>query len=82
MVLVGAGNAAAQTGGWLLVRKAIDKGITAHNEHHLLIVGAIYLGVAAAGWVTAVVAVRRAVHLVLGPESGRRGGRRRDRFTE
>ena len=27
MVLVGAGNAAAQTGGWLLVRNAIDKGI-------------------------------------------------------
>ena len=50
MVLVGAGNAAAQTGGWLLVRNAIDKGITAHNEHHLTIVVAIYLGVAAAGW--------------------------------
>ena len=25
MVLIGAGNAAAQTGGWLLVRNAIDK---------------------------------------------------------
>jgi ATP-binding cassette subfamily B protein len=50
MVLVGAGNAAAQTGGWLLVRNAIDKGITAHDEHHLMIVVAIYLGVAAAGW--------------------------------
>ncbi|MBV9605955.1 MAG: ABC transporter ATP-binding protein [Solirubrobacterales bacterium] len=50
MVLVGAGNAAAQTGGWLLVRNAIDKGITADNEHHLTIVVAIYLGVAAAGW--------------------------------
>ena len=29
MILVGAGNAAAQTGGWLLVRNAIDKGIVA-----------------------------------------------------
>ena len=51
MILVGAGNAAAQTGGWLIVRNAIDKGIVAGNEHHLMIVVAIYLGVAAAGWV-------------------------------
>jgi ATP-binding cassette subfamily B protein len=51
MVLVGAGNAIAQTGGWLLVRNAIDKGITAHNERHLTIIVAIYLVVAAVGWV-------------------------------
>ncbi|HEY1565247.1 MAG TPA: ABC transporter ATP-binding protein [Gaiellaceae bacterium] len=50
MVLVGAGNAAAQTGGWLLVRNAIDNGIVARNEHHLTVVVAIYLGVAAVGW--------------------------------
>jgi ABC-type multidrug transport system fused ATPase/permease subunit len=50
MVLVGAGNAAAQTGGWLLVRNAIDHGIVDKDEHHLTIVVAIYLGVAAAGW--------------------------------
>jgi len=50
MILVGAGNAVAQTGGWLLVRNAIDKGIVAKNEHHLTIVVLIYLGVAAAGW--------------------------------
>jgi ABC-type multidrug transport system fused ATPase/permease subunit len=57
MVLVGAGNAAAQTGGWLLVRDAIDNGIYVRkhgvivgNEHHLTIVVAIYLGVAAMGW--------------------------------
>src|SRR6476659_8473368 len=50
LVLIGAGNAAAQTGGWLLVRNAIDKGITAHNERHLTIIVLIYLGVAAAGW--------------------------------
>jgi ABC-type multidrug transport system fused ATPase/permease subunit len=50
MVLIGAGNAAAQTGGWLLVRNAIDKGITAHNERHLTIIVVIYLGVAAVGW--------------------------------
>jgi ABC-type multidrug transport system fused ATPase/permease subunit len=59
MVLVGAGNAAAQTGGWLIVRNAIDKGIVVRNkhgvivgnEHHLTIVVAIYLVVAAVGWI-------------------------------
>jgi ATP-binding cassette subfamily B protein len=59
MLLVGAGNAAAQTGGWLIVRDAIDRGIAVYdkhgnlvgNEHHLTIVVAIYLVVAAAGWV-------------------------------
>jgi ABC-type multidrug transport system fused ATPase/permease subunit len=50
MLLVGTGNAAAQTGGWLLIRNAIDKGIVAHDERYLTIVVAIYLGVAAAGW--------------------------------
>jgi ABC-type multidrug transport system fused ATPase/permease subunit len=58
MVLVGAGNAAAQTGGWLIVRAAIDHGIAVYNKHHVLvgnlhyltIAVAIYLGVAAAGW--------------------------------
>ena len=51
MVLIGAGNAAAQTGGWLLVRNAIDKGITAHDERHLTVIVVIYLCVAAGGWV-------------------------------
>jgi ABC-type multidrug transport system fused ATPase/permease subunit len=51
MVLVAVGNAACQTGGWLLVRSAIDKGIRAGNTHYLTIIVAIYLGVAAAGWV-------------------------------
>jgi ABC-type multidrug transport system fused ATPase/permease subunit len=51
LVLVGVGNAACQTGGWLLVRDAIDNGIRAENEHHLTVVVAIYLAVAAVGWV-------------------------------
>jgi ABC-type multidrug transport system fused ATPase/permease subunit len=58
MILVGAGNAAAQTGGWLIVRDAIDHGIAVYNKHnvlvgnvrHLTIAVSIYLGVAAAGW--------------------------------
>ncbi|HUZ16553.1 MAG TPA: ABC transporter ATP-binding protein [Gaiellaceae bacterium] len=51
MILVGAGNAAAQSGGWLIIQNAINKGIVARNEHHLVIVVLIYLGVAAAGWI-------------------------------
>jgi len=58
MVLVATGNAAAQTGGWLLVRNAIDKGISAHDERHLTIIVAIYLGVAGAGWVLQATLIR------------------------
>jgi len=50
MLLVATGNAACQTGGWLLVRNAIDKGIRAGNTHHLTVIVSIYLAVAAAGW--------------------------------
>jgi ATP-binding cassette subfamily B protein len=50
LLLVATGNAVAQTGGWLLVRDAIDNGIRARNEHHLTVVVVIYLGVAALGW--------------------------------
>src|SRR5579862_3086623 len=52
MLLVAVGNAACLTGGWLLVRNAIDKGIgPPGNEHHLTVIVLIYLGVAAVGWV-------------------------------
>jgi ABC-type multidrug transport system fused ATPase/permease subunit len=50
MILVATGNAACQTGGWLLVRNAIDKGIRAGDVRHLTIVVSIYLVVAACGW--------------------------------
>jgi ATP-binding cassette subfamily B protein len=58
LVLVATGNAACQTGGWLLVRNAIDKGIRARNVHHLTVIVAIYLVVAAAGWVLQAVLIR------------------------
>ena len=58
MILVATGNAAAQTGGWLLVRNAIDNGIRARNEHHLTVVVAIYLGVAAVGWLLQATLIR------------------------
>jgi ABC-type multidrug transport system fused ATPase/permease subunit len=51
MVLIGVGNAAAQTGGWLLVRDAIDKGINAGDERYLTVIVIIYLGVASVGWI-------------------------------
>jgi len=51
MVLVATGNAACQTGGWLLVRSAIDKGIRAGNTHYLTVIVVIYLCVAAVGWI-------------------------------
>jgi ABC-type multidrug transport system fused ATPase/permease subunit len=65
MVLVGTGNAAAQTGGWLIVRSAIDHGIAVYkhgnlvgNVHYLTTIVAIYLGVAGAGWVLQAVLIR------------------------
>jgi ATP-binding cassette subfamily B protein len=58
LILVGSGNAAAQTGGWLIVRDAIDKGIRAGNEHHLTVMVAIYLCVAAAGWLLQAILIR------------------------
>jgi ABC-type multidrug transport system fused ATPase/permease subunit len=58
MLLVATGNAACQTGGWLLVRNAIDKGIRGRNVHHLTVVVVIYLGVAAIGWVLQAVLIR------------------------
>jgi ATP-binding cassette subfamily B protein len=59
MIVVGAGNAAAQTGGWLIVQRAINNGIAVYDKqgtlvgdvHYLTVAVAVYLGVAAAGWI-------------------------------
>ena len=58
MLLVATGNAAAQTGGWLLVRAAIDHGIADKDERYLTIIVAIYLCVAAGGWVLQAILIR------------------------
>lgn len=58
LVVVATGNAACQTGGWLLVRDAIDNGIRARDEHHLTVIVSIYLGVAAVGWIFQGVLIR------------------------
>src|SRR5262245_49861339 len=58
LLLIATGNAAAQTGGWLLVRDAIDNGIRAGDEHHLTVVVVLYLLVAMAGWLLQGVLIR------------------------
>jgi ABC-type multidrug transport system fused ATPase/permease subunit len=58
MILVATGNAICQTGGWLLVRNAIDNGISAGNERYLTIIVIIYLVVAAIGWALQAVLIR------------------------
>ena len=57
-ILVATGNAIAQTGGWLLVRDAIDNGIRAGDKHHSTVVVVIYLCVAALGWLLQGVLIR------------------------
>jgi ABC-type multidrug transport system fused ATPase/permease subunit len=58
MILVATGNAACQTGGWLLVRDAIDNGIRANDTHHLTVIVIVYLCVAATGWVLQAILIR------------------------
>ncbi|HET6849932.1 MAG TPA: ABC transporter ATP-binding protein [Gaiellales bacterium] len=58
MVLVATGQAAAQTGGWLLVRAAIDNGIAKGDSRYLSVIVVIYLCVGAAGWVMSAILIR------------------------
>src|SRR4051794_9568966 len=58
MVLVATGQAAAQTGGWLLVRAAIDNGIAKGDTGYLTVIVVIYLCVGAAGWVMSAILIR------------------------
>ncbi|HET8812491.1 MAG TPA: ABC transporter ATP-binding protein, partial [Gaiella sp.] len=52
------GEAAAQTGGWLLVREAIDRGIRAGDTRFLTQIVLVYLGVNAVGWALSAVLIR------------------------
>ena len=61
MVVLGAaaiGQAACQTGGWLLVRAAIDSGIQTGDKRFLARWSSLYLFVAAAGWVLSAYTIR------------------------
>jgi ABC-type multidrug transport system fused ATPase/permease subunit len=51
LLLAAAGEAAAQTGGWLLVRSAINRGIVRRDLTYLGIIVAVYCLLQAAGWV-------------------------------
>jgi ABC-type multidrug transport system fused ATPase/permease subunit len=58
LVIVATGQAAAQTGGWLLVRAAIDNGIAKGNRGYLTVIVVIYVLVGAAGWVMSGILIR------------------------
>jgi ABC-type multidrug transport system fused ATPase/permease subunit len=58
LVLAAIGEAAAQTGGWLLVREAINRGIAKSDETFLAAIVGIYLVVQAAGWVLMALLIR------------------------
>jgi ABC-type multidrug transport system fused ATPase/permease subunit len=58
LVVVATGQAAAQTGGWLLVRAAIDNGISKGDEGYLTVIVAIYIAVGGAGWVLSGILIR------------------------
>jgi ABC-type multidrug transport system fused ATPase/permease subunit len=58
LIAVATGSAAAQAGGWLLVRVAIDDGIAKGDERTLTVVVAIYLVVNLLGWLCQLVLIR------------------------
>ena len=58
LIVVATGSAAAQSGGWLLVRDAIDNGIAKGDRHTLTVVVAVYLVVNLLGWLCQVTLIR------------------------
>ena len=58
LIAIATGSAAAQSGGWLLVRAAIDDGIGHHNTHTLTVVVVAYLAVNVVGWACQLVLIR------------------------
>ncbi|MDP8911537.1 MAG: ABC transporter ATP-binding protein/permease [Actinomycetota bacterium] len=58
LVVVATGGAAAQAGGWVLVRYAIDHGIRRGDERYLAVVDGLYLAVAVMGWILMAILIR------------------------
>jgi len=58
LLLAAVGEAAAQTGGWLLVRDAINNGVSKGDETFLAEIVGIYLVVQAIGWALMAVLIR------------------------
>ena len=57
-ILAAVGEAAAQTGGWLLVREAINRGVAKGDESFLAAIVGVYLAVQAVGWVLMALLIR------------------------
>jgi ABC-type multidrug transport system fused ATPase/permease subunit len=58
LMFAAVGEAAAQTGGWLLVRDAINNGVSKGDETFLAEIVVVYLVVQALGWVLMAVLIR------------------------
>jgi ABC-type multidrug transport system fused ATPase/permease subunit len=58
LVAIATGSAAAQSGGWLLVRAAIDDGIAKGDRHTLTVVVIAYLALNAFGWICQLALIR------------------------
>jgi ATP-binding cassette subfamily B protein len=58
LVAIATGSAAAQSGGWLLVRAAIDDGIGKGDRHTLTVVVVAYLALNALGWICQLALIR------------------------
>ncbi|MFN2629602.1 MAG: ABC transporter ATP-binding protein [Gaiellaceae bacterium] len=58
LMLAAAGEAACQTGGWILVREAINRGIVTHDLGFLSLMVGLYAGLGAAGWLLMAVLIR------------------------
>jgi len=58
LLFAAVGEAAAQTGGWLLVRDAINNGVSKGDETFLAEIVVVYLVVQALGWVLMAVLIR------------------------
>jgi ATP-binding cassette subfamily B protein len=58
LILAAIGEAAAQTGGWLLVREAINRGVAKGDESFLAAIVGVYLAVQAVGWVLMALLIR------------------------
>jgi ATP-binding cassette subfamily B protein len=58
LMLAAIGEAAAQTGGWILVREAINRGVVRGDQRFLGLIVGVYIAVQAAGWVLMALLIR------------------------
>jgi ABC-type multidrug transport system fused ATPase/permease subunit len=58
LMLAAIGEAAAQTGGWILVREAINRGVVRGDQRFLGLIVGVYIAVQAAGWILMALLIR------------------------